>query len=151
MKRPVSTCFALLGLAPGADVAAIKDAYRRLAKEMHPDISRDPAAPERFREVSDAYAILLAAADEASAAAPSTIDGSQGPAMRARWNVRRKHTPSEYPAWFRPPDGAGPAGERSLHTTARLALRAHPPHALVGGVMRAASVVLAIRARRKLF
>lgn len=48
-----------LGVARGADDAAIKKAYRKLAKELHPDKNKDnPKALERFKDVSSAYAIL---------------------------------------------------------------------------------------------
>ncbi|MCS7263040.1 MAG: DnaJ domain-containing protein [Aquificaceae bacterium] len=36
----------------------IKKAYRRLAREWHPDVNPDPSAKERFREINEAYHIL---------------------------------------------------------------------------------------------
>ena len=51
--------YSKLGVARGADEAAIKKAYRKLAKELHPDKNKDnPKALERFKDVSAAYAIL---------------------------------------------------------------------------------------------
>ena len=51
--------YSKLGVARGADDAAIKKAYRKLAKELHPDKNKDnPKAVERFKDVSTAYAIL---------------------------------------------------------------------------------------------
>lgn len=48
--------FAVLGLDPGADAAAVKQAYRRLVKECHPDrAGGDAAAARRFRDVTAAY------------------------------------------------------------------------------------------------
>jgi DnaJ-class molecular chaperone len=48
-----------LGVKRGASDAEIKRAYRKLAKELHPDKNRDnPKAAERFKEVSSAFAIL---------------------------------------------------------------------------------------------
>lgn len=48
-----------LGLEPGADAEAIKAAWRRIAKECHPDTGQaDPAAGERFRKASAAYEVL---------------------------------------------------------------------------------------------
>jgi DnaJ-class molecular chaperone len=48
-----------LGLKRGATEAEIKAAYRKLAKQLHPDKTKDnPKAAERFKEVSAAYAIL---------------------------------------------------------------------------------------------
>ena len=51
--------YSRLGVARGADDAAIKKAYRKLAKELHPDRNRDnPKAAERFAEVTSAYDLL---------------------------------------------------------------------------------------------
>lgn len=48
-----------LGLKRGADDAAIKSAYRKLAKELHPDRNKDnPQASARFSDVTQAYDIL---------------------------------------------------------------------------------------------
>jgi DnaJ-class molecular chaperone len=48
-----------LGVERGADEAAIKKAYRKLAKELHPDKNKDnPKATERFSKVTQAYDIL---------------------------------------------------------------------------------------------
>jgi molecular chaperone DnaJ len=50
--------YELLGVSRDADDATIKKAYRKLAREYHPDVNPDPAAQERFKEVSHAYEIL---------------------------------------------------------------------------------------------
>jgi DnaJ-class molecular chaperone len=51
--------YATLGVPKSADEAAIKKAYRKLAKELHPDRNADnPAAAERFKAVTAAYDIL---------------------------------------------------------------------------------------------
>src|SRR4028119_13074 len=51
--------YSTLGVARGADEAAIKKAYRKLAKELHPDRTKDnPKATERFGKVTTAYDIL---------------------------------------------------------------------------------------------
>ncbi len=55
MADPYST----LGIARGATEADIKKAYRKLAKELHPDTNRDnPKAAERFSHVTAAYDLL---------------------------------------------------------------------------------------------
>src|ERR1700754_3993339 len=48
-----------LGVKKGADEAEIKKAYRKLAKELHPDRNKDnPKATERFSKVTRAYDLL---------------------------------------------------------------------------------------------
>lgn len=55
MADPYST----LGVSKGADDKAIKSAYRKLAKELHPDKNTDnPNAADRFSEVTRAYDLL---------------------------------------------------------------------------------------------
>jgi molecular chaperone DnaJ len=50
--------YELLGLGRNATEAEIKKAFRRLARELHPDVSEAPDAHERFREVAEAYEVL---------------------------------------------------------------------------------------------
>ena len=51
--------YEVLGVEKGADTAAIKSAYRRLAMKYHPDRNPDdPGAESRFKEVQEAYACL---------------------------------------------------------------------------------------------
>ena len=50
----------ILGVSRDADADAIKKAYRRLARQHHPDVNPDPASQERFGEVSRAYEVLSA-------------------------------------------------------------------------------------------
>ena len=50
--------YGILGIEQGAGPDEIKRAYRRLARELHPDVNPDPASQERFREVSTAYEVL---------------------------------------------------------------------------------------------
>jgi len=50
--------YADLGVAPNASQDEIKRAYRRLARELHPDTNPDPVATERFKEIALAYEIL---------------------------------------------------------------------------------------------
>jgi molecular chaperone DnaJ len=48
--------FAILGISSGATADEIRSAYRRLAKEFHPD--RYEGGSERFRDIQEAYAVL---------------------------------------------------------------------------------------------
>jgi molecular chaperone DnaJ len=51
--------YEVLGVDRGADDAAIKKAFRRLARELHPDVnSHDPEAEEKFKEAAEAYEVL---------------------------------------------------------------------------------------------
>jgi curved DNA-binding protein len=58
MPGPVDH-WAVLGLQPGADAAALKRAFRAQARRWHPDLNgNDPVAEERFKQVNEAYAVL---------------------------------------------------------------------------------------------
>ncbi len=51
--------YSILGVSRGADEKAIKSAYRKLAKELHPDKNKDnPKAAEKFSDVTRAYDLL---------------------------------------------------------------------------------------------
>jgi len=50
--------YTILGLERGATEADIKKAFRRQAQQWHPDVSADPAAAERFKELNEAYQVL---------------------------------------------------------------------------------------------
>src|SRR4051794_32849752 len=47
-----------LGVPRDAGAEDIKRAYRKLARENHPDVNKDPGAEDRFKEVSEAYEVL---------------------------------------------------------------------------------------------
>jgi molecular chaperone DnaJ len=50
--------YELLGVSRTATEVEIKKAFRALAREVHPDVSEDPNAEERFKEVVEAYEVL---------------------------------------------------------------------------------------------
>ncbi|MEA3350026.1 MAG: molecular chaperone DnaJ [Chloroflexota bacterium] len=47
-----------LGIQRGASEAEIKSAFRGLARKYHPDVSEEPNAEERFKQINEAYAVL---------------------------------------------------------------------------------------------
>jgi DnaJ-class molecular chaperone len=50
--------YELLGVSRSASDAEIKQSFRKLARELHPDVSDAPDADTRFREVAEAYEVL---------------------------------------------------------------------------------------------
>lgn len=58
--------YEILGLSKGADEQAIKKAYRKLAKQFHPDVNKDKDAEAKFKEVGEAYEVLSDAQKRAS-------------------------------------------------------------------------------------
>jgi hypothetical protein len=65
VDRPIRTrewsgvdFYAELGITSGADAAMIDDAYRRRAKDLHPDRNPEQTATERFKRLSAAYETL---------------------------------------------------------------------------------------------
>ena len=50
--------YEVLGVEKGADKKDIKKAYRKLAMKYHPDVSEDPEASDKFKELSEAYGVL---------------------------------------------------------------------------------------------
>ncbi len=50
--------YEVLGVSRTATQAEIKTAFRTLARKYHPDVSQEPDAEERFKEINEAYAVL---------------------------------------------------------------------------------------------
>ena len=50
--------YEVLGVPKDADEKTIKSAFRKLAKQYHPDVSKEPNAAEKFKEAQEAYAVL---------------------------------------------------------------------------------------------
>ena len=50
--------YAVLGVSRDATAEEIKRSYRKLARELHPDVNPDPATQDRFKEVTAAYEVL---------------------------------------------------------------------------------------------
>ncbi|MGB2876244.1 MAG: DnaJ domain-containing protein [Gaiellaceae bacterium] len=58
MEAPARDYYEVLGVARGADAATVKRAFRARARRFHPDVSDDPEAESRFRELAEAYSVL---------------------------------------------------------------------------------------------
>ena len=58
--------YEVLGVPRDADTKTIKDAFRQLARRYHPDISTEPDAEQRFKEIAEAYGVLSDPARRAS-------------------------------------------------------------------------------------
>lgn len=78
--------YAALGVPRDADAEAIRKAYRKLARQYHPDVSKEPGAEARFKEVAEAYATL------------------KDPEKRAAYDELGQHRPGEdfaaSPEWW---------------------------------------------------
>jgi len=91
MVSSLPNYYRLLGLLQSARPEDIKVAYRRLAKELHPDLNQSSSAAERFQSVVEAYETLsdpklrkaydevwkpaVAKAADAAASAPGVVEG----------------------------------------------------------------------------
>jgi molecular chaperone DnaJ len=53
-----SDLYDVLGVSRDATAEEIKRSYRKLARELHPDVNPDPATQDRFKEVTAAYEVL---------------------------------------------------------------------------------------------
>ena len=56
---PTTNYYDVLGISKDATSEDIKKAYRRLARQLHPDVNPDPDTHERFKEVTNAYEVLI--------------------------------------------------------------------------------------------
>jgi curved DNA-binding protein CbpA len=74
----LADCYRLLRLKSGASFDEIKAAYRRLARQYHPDVNPgDQQAKERFIAVTEAYKFLLAAGEGAGNGQPDQVKRTQ--------------------------------------------------------------------------
>ena len=55
---PPKDYYSVLGVQRDATEDAVRSAYRKLARQYHPDVSTEHAAPEKFKEVTEAYEVL---------------------------------------------------------------------------------------------
>ncbi|MBU6428255.1 MAG: DnaJ domain-containing protein, partial [Cyanobacteria bacterium REEB65] len=50
--------YEVLGIARGSSEEDLRKAYRKLARQYHPDVNKAPDAEAKFKEVAEAYAVL---------------------------------------------------------------------------------------------
>ncbi|KAH9553497.1 hypothetical protein CY35_08G013800 [Sphagnum magellanicum] len=50
--------YSVLGVGKNADKAEIKSSYRKLARQYHPDVNKEPGAEQKFKDISNAYEVL---------------------------------------------------------------------------------------------
>ena len=50
--------YEILGVPRNASIDEIKTAFRKMARQYHPDVSKEPDAEERFKEINEAYGVL---------------------------------------------------------------------------------------------
>ena len=50
--------YEILGVGRNASEDEIKAAFRKLARQYHPDVSKEPDAEEKFKEINEAYGVL---------------------------------------------------------------------------------------------
>ncbi|KAL8097472.1 chaperone protein dnaJ A6, chloroplastic-like [Apium graveolens] len=56
--RANSDFYSVLGVSKNANKSEIKSAYRKLARNYHPDVNKEPGAEAKFKEISNAYEVL---------------------------------------------------------------------------------------------
>jgi hypothetical protein len=104
--RTQNDYYAVLGVDQAATLADIKRAYRRLARQYHPDTCKDKDAARRFRQVSEAYELLSDPArrkayDQTRPPAPGPLATPDNSAVVSRllavledaWTAIRRHHP----------------------------------------------------------
>jgi curved DNA-binding protein CbpA len=64
--------YKILGVEKNSSEKDIKAAYRKLARQYHPDVNDAPDAEERFKEINEAYQVLSAATVTAALSRDST-------------------------------------------------------------------------------
>ena len=52
--------YEVLGVQKGASNDEVKAAFRKLARQYHPDVNKDEGAEEKFKEINEAYRIVIA-------------------------------------------------------------------------------------------
>lgn len=84
---PSTDYYSTLGVARTASAEDIKKAYRRLARQFHPDKNKDPKAEERFKAIGEAYEVLSTPEKRAAYDRFGSAEGVGGAGGPQGWNV----------------------------------------------------------------
>lgn len=87
--------YRVLGVSRGATQDEIKQAFRRLARKFHPDVSTQPFAENRFKEINEAHEVL------GNPVRRADYDG-----LGTHWQPGEEFTPP--PDWSEKDEGSGP-------------------------------------------
>lgn len=87
------TLYVTLGIPQTADAPAVKQAYRRMARQWHPDVCREPDATQRFQAIQRAYSILSDPLSRRKYDAGLKLEAS----------TKREPSPYAYPEEYRAP------------------------------------------------
>ena len=98
--------YAIMGVARDATQDEIKRTYRKLARKYHPDVSKEPDAEARFKEVGEAYEVLK---DPEKRAAYDQLGKQWKPGQEF-------HPPPDWDAGFEFRGGGYTAGDAGVHS-----------------------------------
>ncbi|MBW7461587.1 DnaJ domain-containing protein, partial [Paenibacillus sepulcri] len=70
--------YEVLGVAKNAGEEEIKKAYRKLARQYHPDVNKEPDAESKFKEMKEAYDVLSDGNKKAAYDQYGHVDPNQG-------------------------------------------------------------------------
>jgi tetratricopeptide (TPR) repeat protein len=108
MSNDGAHCYRILGLKTGASLDEVKAAYRRLARQYHPDINPgDRYAHEKFIQLNEAYKILLEVAQNPPKTAVQSVsksvekDEPSPPPKQTKVSVRKPTEPRKNESIFR--------------------------------------------------
>jgi curved DNA-binding protein len=96
--------YSILGVSRSASPEEVQRAYRKLARTYHPDVNKDPAAEERFKEISEAYDVLSDPAtrakyDRFGSTFRQVPDGVDAEAWARAQHGPRRGSSADYSSW----------------------------------------------------